>query len=106
MKYKGYLIEKNIFGTYDISDIFKTRIKANLTTSNEAKQIVDEELIPQQANNRYSPYHYSQYWWAVMDNTTHLYARREDGKLRLFHKRQEAFDWCNANQEKLNIKKD
>ena len=106
MKYKGYLIEKTIFGTYEISNVFQMKLKDSLGSLQEAKEYVENKLIPAQGVNRYSPVHYSQYWWGVMDNSTQLYARREDGKLRLFHKRQEAFDWCQANQEKLNIKKD
>ena len=106
MKYKGYLIERSLDGTYDISDTFKVKLKDKVVSTQLAKKIIDEELLPQIMSNRYSPQHYSQYWWTVMDKTTHLYVRKDDGKLLLFHKRQEAFDWCEANQEKLNIKKD
>lgn len=101
MKYKGCYIEKTIFNTYTISDVFKKVLRENITSTKEAKRIVDEEILPNVQKNRYSPVHFSQYWWAVMDKTTNLYVRREDGKLLLFHRREQSVAWVDEHQEKI-----
>ena len=42
---------------------------------------------------------YSRWWWAILDTTSNLYVRREDGKLLLFHSKQEALAHINGGVE-------
>lgn len=105
MKYKTYTIQKQLKiqnGTfvddgYDVFEPFnKTTSVHHSETSEEAKAWVDSQVaLVDASKKRYSPVHYSQYYWTVADNEHGgLYVRKEDGKLLLFHKRQECFDWC------------
>ena len=108
MKYKNYTIQKQTKiqnGTFvdDGYDVFapfnKTDSVHHSETSEEAKAWEDSQVaLTDASKKRYTPVHYSRYYWVVSDNERGgLYVRKEDGKLLLFNKHKEAFDWCVEN---------
>lgn len=102
-KYNSFIISKNEEGRYEIYDVFGERSTNHTYKSpKEAKGVIDNVLIPQNKQKRFMPIHYSQYWWAVMDKTTQLYHKKEDGKLLLFKRREDCFKWCEEHNNLLS----
>ncbi len=95
MEYKGFDIVKIEPKKFVILDKFKGDVtKHTYRSKKEAQEVIDNVILRDLEQRRFMPAHYSRWWWGVIDKRTNLYYRKENGKLLLFKKRQDCFDWC------------
>ena len=103
MKYKQFDIIKTEDGRFIIMAAFNEQAtKYYYKSRQEAKDVIDNVILPKVGKYRYIPCHYKHFIWTILDNKTHRNLEI-DGKLLKFPKREDAVKWCDENNELLNI---